>query len=363
MAINLATKYSSKVDEIIKNGALSDGGVNKEYDFVGAQSVKVYSVGTVPLNNYNSSGTNRYGVPTELEDTLQEMTMSQKKSFTFTIDKTNAVDSPEGVRDAARALRRELDLVVIPTIDTYRFQVMSDNAYTKNYTAVSASTAYTAFLAANEAIDEVEMPQQGRIAYVTPKFYNFLKLDSNFTKACDIAQGKLISGQVGEVDGVAVIKVPSVRMPAGASFIITHAMATTAPTKIYEYKIHADPPGLAGHLVEGLFYYDAFVLSNKSKAIAVNFGELGTLTATMTASATAGKGVVSVTGNTNGGKLVYKTASSVTAATLGGDVSGWTDLPADGEISATSGHKVAVAVSVGGKAVAASAAITVAVGS
>lgn len=362
MAINLATKYSSQVDEIIKQGALSSSGVNTDYDFVGAQSVKVYSMGTAPLNDYNATGSNRYGTPTELQDTVQEMTMSQKKSFTFTIDKTNAVDSPEGVRDAGKALRRQIDLVVTPAIDTYRFVTMAENAHTKGFTAVSGTTAYTAFLAANEAMDEAECPVIGRIAYVTPKFYNAIKLDSNFIKASDLAQNKLTSGQVGDIDGVAIIKVPSVRMPAGVSFIITNPIATTAPSKLADYKIHQDPPGLAGNLVEGLFYYDAFVLNNKAKAIAVNYGELGALTAIMTAASTSGSGVVAVSGNTNGGKLVYKTGASQAAATLGADVSGWAELPTDGVVTATSGHKLAVAVSVDGKAVAASPAITVVVG-
>lgn len=359
--INLAEKYSSKVDEIIKQGALSDSAVNQEYEFVGAQTVKVYSFGTAEMNDYKATGSNRYGNPEELQDSIQEMTMSRQRSFTFTIDKTHAIDSPEGVRDAGKALRRQIDLKIIPEIDAYRFTKMADNAGFKYFTAVSSTTAYSAFTAANADIDDAEMPVEGRVAFVTPAFLNALKTDDNFIKASEIAQGMLINGQVGEMDGVKIVKVPSSRMPAGAAFIITNPIATTSPTKLADYKIHKDPPGLAGNLVEGLTYYDAFVLNNKKSCIAVNFGALGTLTASMTA-AGSGEGVVSVKGNTNGGKLVYKAASSVTAAALGTDVSGWTELPADGKIAATSGHKIAVAVSVDGKAVAGSAAVTVAVG-
>ena len=365
MAINLAEKYSSKIDEVIHAGALTDVAVNQEYDFVGAQSVKVYSFGTVPLNNYNNSGSNRYGTPSELEDSIQEMTMSQKKSFTYTIDKTNAVDSPEGVRDAAKSLKRELDGVVIPYLDTYRLAKMATAtgiAY-RVFTATSSSNAYTLFTNANAAIDDAEMPVSGRVAFVTPSYYNLLKLDSNFIKSGDMSQDMLIKGQVGEADGVAIIKTPSVRMPAGCDFIITNSIATTAPTKIAEYKIHADPPGLSGHLVEGLIYSDAFILGNKAKAIAVAYGTLGALTATMTADA-AGKGKIAYTGNTNGGTVVYKTASSVTAPALGDSLSAWTALPADGVITATSGHKYCIAVKDdnSGKCVSTSTSETVTVG-
>lgn len=361
MAINLATTYSPKVDEIINAGNLSDSAINHEYEFVGAQTVKVYSMGTAEMHDYNASGTSRYGTPTDLEDTVQEMTMTKKRSFTAVIDKTHAVDSPEGVRDAGKALRRQIDLKIIPEVDTYRFSKIADNAATKDYTAVTSSNAYSKFLDANGAIDDKEMPVEGRVAYVSPKYFNLIKLDSNFVKASDIAQEMLIKGQVGEIDGVKIVKVPAKRLPAGASFIITNPMSTPAPVKLEDYKIHSDPPGIAGHLIEGLVYYDAFVLDNKKDMIATQYGDFGTLTLTMEVGA-SGKGTLTITGNTNGGKLVYKTAASVTAATLGGDVSSWTAVPTGGVISATTGHKVAVAIDVDGKAVAASEAITVAVG-
>lgn len=103
--VNYATKYSNTVNEIIKAGALSDSAVNNDYEFTGAQTVKVYSMGTAKMNDYRTSGANRYGTPEELQDETQEMVMSRKRSFSYTIDKTNAVDSPEGVKDAGKSLR------------------------------------------------------------------------------------------------------------------------------------------------------------------------------------------------------------------------------------------------------------------
>jgi N4-gp56 family major capsid protein len=361
MAINLATKYSNKIDEVVNATSLTNSAVNNDYDFVSAQTVKVYSFGVAPMNDYQASGSNRYGTPSELEDSVQEMTMGQKKSFTFTIDKTNAIDSPEGVRDAGKALKRQIDGAVVPMVDTYRLVTMATNAGYTDVTAITKSNAYEKFLDANASISENEMPIDGRIAYVSPDYYKLLKQDANFIKASDLAQDMLIKGQVGSVDGVAIISVPSTRLAAGVSFVITHPMACTSPINLADYEIHEDAPGVAGHLIEGLVYYDAFILNNKKNAIATQFGKLGTLTASMEAS-TSGKGLLTITGNTNGGKLVYKTGASQAAATLGADVSNWTEVPANGEITATATHKVAVALDIDGKAVAASAAITVDVG-
>lgn len=362
--INLAAKYSNEVDEILRNGALSGAGTNNDVDFIGVKTVKVYSMETAELNDYTASGSSRYGTPAELQDNVQEMTLTQAKSFTFTIDKTNALDTPEGVRDAGRALRRQIDQRIIPELDRYRFAVLANKAGTKTYTANTAANAYTTFLAANTAITDNEMPVEGRVAFCKTSFIELLKLSSEFTRNTDLAQDQIIfKGMVGQCDGVAIISVPSSRMPAGVSFIITHPICAPAPVKIQDYKIHDDPPGIAGRLVEGLVYHDCFVFDNKKVGIAVNYGAFGSLDISMTAEETSGKGKVTVTGNSSGATLVYKTAASVTAPTVGADLTAWTALPADGIVSATATHKIVVAArDADKKAVATSAAITVDVG-
>lgn len=363
MAINLAEKYSNQVDETIRKGLLSTAGTNNNVDFIGARSVKIYSLDTAPLNDYNASGTNRYGNPVELQDTTQEMTMSQQKSFTFTIDKTNAIDTPAGVRDAGKALQRQIEQVIVPEIDRYRFLRLSENAGHKEYTALTKENAYSAFVSANTKITDEEIPVEGRIAFCSAAFIELLKFSEDYTKATELAQDRVIyKGMVGDADGVSIILVPSRRLPAGVSFIITHPMCAPAPVKLQEYKIHQDPPGIAGHLVEGLLYHDIFVFDKKKVAIAAYYGVLGALTVTMEAT-TSGKGAVKVSGVVNGGTLVYKTNGSITAPALGADLSTWSVLPADGIIEATSGNKVVVAIrNSEGKAVATSAATAVTVG-
>ena len=179
MTVNLAAKYSNKVDEVIINGALSASSVNQEYDFVGAKTVKVYSFDPVAMIDYTRSGTNRYGTPEELPDEVQELTLTQDRSFTFTIDKGNRIDTPEGVRAAAKALRRQVDLVIQPEVDKYRFTEIANKAGHKFYasSAVTTSTAYSAFLEANQAIDESDIPATGRVCNCSPAFLNLIKQD------------------------------------------------------------------------------------------------------------------------------------------------------------------------------------------
>lgn len=272
MAVNLASKYSSKVDERFKLRSLTDAAVNNEYDWDGVKTVTVYSVPTVAMGNYTRTGLARYGTAAELDNTVQTLTLSRDRSFTFTIDRGNYQET-QMVMQAGKALARQVDEVIVPEIDIYRLAAMSAAAVTNGHTAtaaVTASNAYSVFLNGTAALDDDKVPMSGRIAFVTPSYYNFLKLDNNFLSANEIAQEKKINGQIGELDGVKIVKVPGSYMPANTPFLIAHPSATVAPKKLEDYKTHDNPPGINGWLVEGRTIYDAFVLSNKVNALYVH---------------------------------------------------------------------------------------------
>lgn len=270
MAQNFAEKYSSKVDERFTIASLTDAAISKEYDFVGVNAVNVYTIPTVALGDYTMSGDNRYGAPAELNDTVQTLTMSQDKAFTFTLDKRNAEDSA-GAKDAGAALRRQIDEVIIPTIDKYRLAALVAGAGNKTTAAaVTAENAYGIFLDAQNLLMDDLVPVANRIAYVSPTFYKNIKLDGSFIKASDMAQDMLVNGSVGVVDGVNIVPVPSSYLPTSVELVIAHKSAMVSPVKLAEYKTHIDPPGINGTLVEGRLYFDAFVLENKKNAIAVH---------------------------------------------------------------------------------------------
>ena len=264
--INYADKYSNILDEKFKVESKSDIAVNQDYDFVGAKTVKIQSVNTVELSNYTRSGSNRYGTPNELDNAIQEMTMSQDKSFTFTIDKMNE-DETNGALNAGKALNRQIRERVIPAVDAYRFGVMANNAGHKETLTLSASNVYGAIVDATAYLDDREVPMDGRILVVTSATYGLMKKSKDIVMETEVGMDMKVKGVIGSLDGMTIVKVPSNRLPEGFQFLITHRIATTAPVKLAEYKIHTDAPGISGSLVEGRVYYDAFVLDNKKDAI------------------------------------------------------------------------------------------------
>ncbi|MFV0342756.1 MAG: hypothetical protein ACK5JH_07645 [Anaerocolumna sp.] len=272
MAVNYAEKFSAIIDEELSKESLTDKAVNKDYDFDGVNKVKVYSIPTVPLNDYDMNAeTNRYGTPTELGNDVQELELSQDKSFTFTIDRRNVSDTMLAM-SAAKALARQIKDVVTPTVDKYRLEKLTENAHTEHIKEenLTSQTAYSAFLEGSMILFDAKVPTAGRIAFVTSAFYKAIKLDKNFVSSGDKGQDLAINGAVGTIDGTNIIVAPIDYFVKGTNFIICHPMAMTSPIKLADYKQHENPQGINGWLVEGRIYYDAFVLDKKKKAIYVS---------------------------------------------------------------------------------------------
>jgi len=267
MAINLATKFSAKVDERFTAESKTSLVTNKDYDFIGAHSIKIYSVGTAEMGDYgrNQDGTSRYGTPKDLATDIQEVSMERDRSFTFVIDKMDE-DETLGALNAGQALARQLREVVIPEVDVYTYAKMAANAGTVKQETIT-NNAYEAIVEGNETLDENKVPLEGRVVTCPPSFYTKLKKDEKAVLETEIGQNMRIKGVVANMDGDTIQKVPSSLLPQGTNFLLAHPIATTQAIKLADYKIHKDAPGVSGALVEGRIYYTAFVRNNKKKAI------------------------------------------------------------------------------------------------
>lgn len=275
MAIDLVTKFSPLVDEKFAAESKTSLIVNKDYDFIGTHSIKIYSVNTAPMNDYgrntaigNGEGQvlSRYGVIEDLSTNTQEVSMEKDRSFTFVIDKMDE-DETLGALNAGAALARQLREVVMPEVDKYTYAKVAANAGKTVTETITAENAYTSFVAGNEYMDENSVPSEGRVATVTPAFYSLLKQDKNAVLETEVGQNMRIRGVVSNMDGLVIQKVPSTFLPEKQNFLITHKVATTQAIKLAEYKVRNDVPFMSGSLVEGRIYYTAFVRNNKKNAI------------------------------------------------------------------------------------------------
>lgn len=354
--INLATKYSKKVDERFYRESQAMLALNNDYEFKGDKTVKVYSIPIVPMTDYVRSGSNRYGTPTDLSRNVQTLTVNKDRAFTFVIDKGDKIQS-EMVSDAGKALSRQLREVVVPEYDTYVFAQLAAKAKATgnmDTTAITANNAYAAFLAGMERLGDNNVPDKGRVAFCTYRFANLLKQDPAFMKYSDMSQEMILKGVIGECDGCKIVKVPSNHLPAGTAFLLTHPVAATAPKQLDEYKIHDNPPGYSGWLVEGRIIYDCFVLNEKANAVYYHGGQ-GVLKMlnVLTAASDVGKTTIIVNGVAEGtNKRYYVTAANpegLVSVEYGSAITpgSWTEMTAPSvEITPTGGHTVVRVVEV-----------------
>jgi len=272
MSIELVTKYLPHTDEVFAAESKMSLLTNRDFDWTGAHTVKVYKVTTAPMNDYNRAGTDngnwsRYGAVAGLDATTEELTLKKDRSFTFVIDKLDE-DETAQQQAAASAVARQQREVVIPEIDTYSYGVMCAGAGHKpEAVALTADNIYSEILAAGNALDDAEVPETGRVLTVTPAVYALMKKCPDITMETSIGNEMRLKGVIAELDGAQIVKVPAKRLPEGFGFMLCHPCATVAPRKLEDTNIHNNPPGISGSLVEGRFCYDAFVLDNKAKAI------------------------------------------------------------------------------------------------
>lgn len=273
MAIDLATQFLPYVDEQFKAESKRQVITNNDFEFTGAHSVKVYKVTTSAMNDYDREGKgsnySRYGQIQGLDATTEEFPLKRDRSFTFAIDKLD-VDETKASLEAAAALARQLREVVIPEVDTYVYGKVVAGAGTTETGSLTDKNVYDAILKATEVLDAAEVPETNRVLLVTPDTYTIMKKNASIVMATDVGQDMRKLGIIGMLDGAAIIKVPKNRLPEDVNFVLIHPSATVAPVKLSDYKIHQDPPGISGDLVEGRIAYDAFVLENKTKGIYVH---------------------------------------------------------------------------------------------
>lgn len=272
MAIELVTKYLPYTDEIFATESKKSLLTNADFDWDGASSIKIYKVSTGSMGDYGRTGPatgnwSRYGAIEGLDATTESMALTRDRSFTFAVDKLDE-DETAGQLSAASALARQLRQVVIPEVDAWVYaQMCADAGQKPTALALTAVNLYGEIIKGTNALDNEEVPDTGRVLLVTPDTYLLMKQAPDIVMETDMGNDMRLRGVIGNLDGMTVIRVPAGRLPAKFGFMIAHPVATVAPTKLADYRVHKDPPGISGSLVEGRINYDAFVLDNKADAL------------------------------------------------------------------------------------------------
>ncbi|MGX8699300.1 MAG: hypothetical protein ACSW8F_05155 [bacterium] len=322
MAINLATKASGKVAERFKLASCTEGIFSTRYDWAGVKTVRVYSVDTVPLTDYDKADADavasRFGALTELGDTVQEMSVTDDKSFNIALDKGNNTAQMQ-IKAASTVLRRQTDEVIIPYVDRYRLAAFYNKAglvYTQSAPLTSANII-EAIMRANAQMSNRNVPREGRVIFIGESMAIEAKLANQVLALETTGTRSLVSGVCGQLDGCQVRIVPDSYLPAaaGLGFLIVRRGCACAPTKLETCRILNDHPDIDGHVVQGRLLHDCFVLDANAEGVLVGgsaAGSAGTYRRVTDPAAAVGSGTPASLGWYTRSGLAFAAAADTT---------------------------------------------------
>lgn len=205
-SIDLATRFVPFLDELYKRESLSSvlDTLPDRVNWVGAQTAKVFKVDVDGLGNYSR---NSGFVPGSSDGTWETLQIQKDRGRSFTID---VMDNDETVGMAfASTLSQFERTAVVPEIDAYRFAKYAAGAGTTVTGTLSNSDDIPGLITtAQAAMDDKEVPYEGRILFVNPTIYGYLKND--ITRYVDNSATD-INRTVEMYDTLRVIRVPSGR--------------------------------------------------------------------------------------------------------------------------------------------------------
>lgn len=226
------------------------------------------------MNDYDRTlAANRFGTPTEVDTTGQNLTLAKDRGAEQIVDFGNLSDTNNAAK-AGKHLQRVIDEVIVPEIDTYRLTVLATVAAANSGTVGTAaastkSDAYDTFLAAQAKLSDALVPEAGRVAFMTTSYFNLLK-SGNFTLASDAGQAIHSKGVIATVDGVQIVVVPQSWMPTNVDLIVVAKDCAVGPIKLKNYRVLDGQQGYDGNVLQWRYYYDAFVLNAKKAGVAIH---------------------------------------------------------------------------------------------
>ena len=114
MPIYLTEQYAKAVEKLYTHTSFLRPHCKAHVDMIGKKTCKVYQILTSDLNDYKREGKDRYGVPNDVQDIVNEYTITQDKAFTAIVDKGDGSQQALSNK-AGQYLRQQISEKCVPT--------------------------------------------------------------------------------------------------------------------------------------------------------------------------------------------------------------------------------------------------------
>ncbi|MEZ3496711.1 MAG: capsid protein [Lachnospiraceae bacterium] len=285
--VNYATQFEKEIMQKYSRELLTADLTTQNVTFVGANKIKIPFVSVTGYKDHSRNGGFNRG---SVQNQFMEKTLSFDRDIEFFVDAMD-VDETNQALSAANITNTFITEQDVPETDCYRLSKLHTDftalGGTVTQDAVTAATILDKFDTLMEEMDEDEVPEEGRILYLTPNIYTMLKQAEKITRSLDVTRQASIDRHVRNLDEVKMVRVPSSRMktvydftegfkPGAAAkqmnMILVHPKSVIASQKHSYIKLW--PEGTHtngdGYLYQNRKYGDLFLIDTRVQGVKIN---------------------------------------------------------------------------------------------
>jgi len=270
--------WTAKILVALRKKAVAANLVNRNYEGEVKRmgdSVKITSIDDVAIGSYTAHSDITWEA---IDDSTRSLLIDQAKYFAFEMDDVEKAQSVNGgavmnqaLDNATYQLRDTSDSFLLAAMNTALQGTGNDLGTVAIHT--TAQNLYDTFVDLSVALDEDNVPEEGRWAVVSPSLHGrLLKLDSFIQAGDNASPNARLNGYIGEVAGLSLFKsnnLPAVTDAAatGGLAIAGHSVATTFAEQIVSVEATRLENRFADG-VKGLHVYGAKVVRPTALAVA-----------------------------------------------------------------------------------------------
>ncbi|MGD9276500.1 MAG: hypothetical protein PVJ67_04985 [Candidatus Pacearchaeota archaeon] len=217
-SISYAKAYKDKLDEIFKAGAVTAmmEAAEGTYKFnpENAQEILLQKVSVNGLGDYSRS--NGY-VSGDATVTWETHSFGQDRARKFNLD---TMDAKEAMFMVGRLMAEIMRTQIIPEIDAYRFHKICNLCSVDATADLTVDTVVNAIDTGVQTLNDAEVPEEGRVLFLSNTVDNLLKNSGEFYKTRvthDNAVQK-IQRKISMLDDMPIIRVPKARFYSAFDF-------------------------------------------------------------------------------------------------------------------------------------------------
>lgn len=300
---HLNEKAIKKMDEQFAKRSYTNSAANlSNFSWANANAITIETEGRGRINAYDFGAAlgQRMGALHEVSDQLNTYRLKQVFSARETFEKIYS-DDKINERKLARTLKTINEDLAIE-IDKYRLKTWADGAGTTGIvtanglalsgtaTPITTSNIVLILLQANAMLDNMRVPESGRIAFVSiTDAYTTMQLADELKYQQEFTNRGAINGAIRKLGRTTVVAVPDALMPAGVKILIKWKGASADPRKMNYTKIFPSVEGYTAPILNAVWRYDSFILAMKANGVLVIGDSTAAPQATPTATAASGK--------------------------------------------------------------------------